>query len=424
MKIPFTKMLNRNRTLVRFSTASAANSVTGMIAGFLILRWVPPDELGVWQALLIVQTYAGVAQGGVAHGLNRELPFRLGAGDASGRELAASAQTFCLIVGTVMVAAAVGTGLFLTEPSVRMSLPVVFAVAGIGVYSNYLAVTFRADQAFERLAKIYIGMAALNIVTLPLVRHLGYPGIPIRVLLLALVQVGATHLHRPMRLALTLEWQHIRTLMNVGLPLFGFGWLIAVSATFPKTILLLTCGVTSVGQYAPAGAALAVIALLPGSVAQYIYSRMSFNLGKSNDLGALWRYTWKASLGTLVLVSPFVVVAAIAFPAVVLKAFPKYSDAAPAVVWTCIAGAFFACGMYSSALNSMKAWRWIAITTFTRAVSSFGLPLAFVALWPVAPLAKVSMGYCLAGVVSFVVGLGCVYKATHPTDAMHNSVRS
>ncbi len=408
----------RHGTLARFSAASSAHAFTGMVAGFVVLRWVPPSEMGVWQSLLIVQAWAGIVQAGVTHGLNRELPFRLGASDESGKRLAESAQAFALIGMAVLIGAAGIWFLLARDAVIRQSAPAVLVVAGVSVYTNFLAVTFRADQAFDRLAGVNAGLAVLNVGTLPIVFLMGYPGVPLRALLLAIVQGAATHACRPMRLPLRLDGRDIRELMAVGVPLFAAGWLIAVAGTFPKTILLWVAGPTTVGIYAPAAAMQAVIALLPASLAQYVYARMAFHLGRENDLNALWRHAWRASLGCLASVAPLVAAIVLVFPWIAARAFPSYAGAGPAVIWTSVAGAFFSSSMYSSALNSLKAWRWIGVTTGFRVAACFAIPLGFVRQWPADPLVAVSSGFCAASALTFVVGLVCTYRATHPAPSV------
>jgi O-antigen/teichoic acid export membrane protein len=388
-----------------------------MFAGFVILGWMSPQELGVWQSLLIVQSYATIVQGGITSGLNRELPFRVGAGDSSVWSLAATGQTFAVASSSFLVAAGIISCFVGGTPLVRYSLAIILFVTAANTYENYLAVTFRADQAFDKLARVYLGLAVLNVVTLPIVYFFGYKGLVQRYLFIALVSVTATHWCRPFRLPLRLKIRDLVELAKVGVPLFFFGYIIGVAATFPKTILLMQSGTTMVGLFAPAAAMLGVMALLPGSVSQYIYAKMSFRFGQQGDPRALWSYAWKASVGSLALSLPIAIAASVVFPWFVRTFYPKYTEAAPAVVWVSIAGALFSSSMFSSALNSMQAWRWITISSLSRVALSFILPYAFVRMYSGSLLVGVSVGYACAGAVSFMIGLGCTYWATHPSVA-------
>ncbi len=66
-----------------------------MLGGFIVIRWIGPDELGLWQSLMIVATYAPVLQLGTTNGLNRDLPYMYGAGRLDeGLDMVASTQSY------------------------------------------------------------------------------------------------------------------------------------------------------------------------------------------------------------------------------------------------------------------------------------------------------------------------------------------
>lgn len=408
--------LLRQRTLLRFSTASALTSLAGMVAGLVIIAWVPPEEMGVWKSLLIIQSYVVVVQGGISHGLNRELPFRIGAGDTdSVRRLAATAQSYSLAIVVLLFLGGLLSLAIFQDPMIRYALPAVFFAASTGTYVNYLSVTFRADQEFETLAKIQAAMAAVNIATLVVVNALGYFGIPLRLIVIGAINALLLHLFRPISVPLSFRWQDFLTLMKVGVPLFAVGWAIQVAVTFPNTILLFEAGTDVVGKFAPALAVFGVMRLVPKSISQYVYAKMSFRLGATGDLKALWAYAWKSSLGVLLLSVPVVIAVALAFPYLVRWFYPKYVDCISSAVWVAVAGGFFGAQLFSSALNSMKAWRWIVLFTVVRVMLSFVVPYVLVKVLPeaVGIMVAVGVGYAVAAALSFVVGLWCTYMATH-----------
>ncbi len=414
------QLKSRYGTLLRYSSASALNHFTGMMSGLIIIAWIPPGELGIWKALLIIQAYAGIVQGGIVQGLNRELPFRIGGGDrASVHHLAATAQTFTVAGCALLLLAGIASLFVSPDPMIRFALPVVFLVVATGIYVNYLSVTFRADQEFEMLAKINLVIASANLVTLPMVYAMGYYGLPLRVLSLGLLSVLLLHLRRPFRVPLRFRMADFLTLMKVGVPLFVVGYALQLSLTFPNTILLFTEGVEKVGLFAPALAIYAMMTLVPASISQYVYAKMSFRLGQSGDLQALWRQAWQSSLGVLLVSAPLSLGVVLFFPYFVRAFFPKYTEAIPAAGWIAVAGAFYGAQLFSSAMNSMKAWRWIYAYTTVRVALAFVVPFAAFHFLVWDPLSAVAAGYATAGALTFAIGLAATFKATHTSGTLH-----
>lgn len=72
------KLLKNNKTLLSFSGSSILLSLVKLFANILIIRWIAPEELGIWNTIIVVQSYAVVLNLGISNGLNRELPFALG----------------------------------------------------------------------------------------------------------------------------------------------------------------------------------------------------------------------------------------------------------------------------------------------------------------------------------------------------------
>lgn len=411
-------LLSGRETLVRFSAASAANGIAGMVSGLVIISWIPPGELGIWKSLLIIQPYVNILQGGIIQGLNRELPYRVGEGKGdSVRGLAVTAQTYSLACSCLLALACAASFFISSDPMIRFALPAVFLVPASGVYINYLSATYRADQEFETLAKIQAAVAGLNIATLVLVYTIGYFGIPVRVVVISLGNVFLLHLYRPMRVPLGFNFADFTGLMRVGVLLFVVGYVIQVSLTFPNTILLFEEGTEMVGKFAPALAIFGMMTLIPRSVSQYVYARMSFRLGQSGNLSTLWGQAWKSSLGVLLISVPMVFGATLVFPWLVRGFFPKYAECIASVGWISLAGAFFGSQMFSSAMNSMKAWKWIFTYTATRVLLAIAVPFLAYRLLSADPLAAVASGYAAAGVLSFAIGLGCTYMATHSRGA-------
>ena len=410
---PLIRRASTHRTFVEYSGASTAFSVTGMLAGILVLRWLSPEDIGLWQSLLILGTYSLIFQVGAFKGLSRELPFRLGAGDDSAEALASTAQTVAAIGAALLVVAGLCLP-FLVGGDVRLryGLSVVSLGSAAELYNNYLVVTYRSNRSFDLLARIKVVLAVANIATLPMVYYLGYWGLALRYLAIRVVTVCLTHLARPLHVGPGFSWRNLWILLKVGVPIFTFAYLVSVGKTLPRVILLASGGAELVGLFAPAAAVVGLVVILPKAISQYISPQMSFRFGRSGKPQSIWPMAWKTGIGFLVISLPAIAVAYVILPGVISGYFPKYSASIPAVRWAMLAGAFGGAGISGSALRSLKAWRWLSLLTAVRLSLAYALPFGFAQVMQ-SPLEGVAVGFALSELVSFVAGMWCVYAATH-----------
>jgi O-antigen/teichoic acid export membrane protein len=382
-----------------------------MVAGFVILRWIDPERMGLWQSLLLVQTYSAFAQLGVFNGLNRELPFRLGKGDTQATELVSTGQGFSWILTALLLLGALISVFISDDPNVRYVLPAAFIAAAASMYMQFLGTTYRAGRVFRKLAVINVIDSGLIVATLPIVYFLGYPGLPIRHVALALVATATRHIWRPFRVPTRLNLRHLGTLLQVGVPLFAFGYMVVVANSFPTVVLLTQGGAEMVGLFSPAAAMMSLMIIVPQAIAYYVYPQMSFRLGETGDPRTLWPMAWKASLGFMAFGVPLLLVAVICVPPLIKAFLPEYVASIDAVLWTLLAGLFIGASISTNALNSLKAWRWVAPYTLSRLALSFFLPLAFFYAFA-NHVEGVAFGYAIAQMLCFVIALGCVHRAT------------
>jgi O-antigen/teichoic acid export membrane protein len=412
----FTDQLRNYQTLARFSFSSVTLNVIQMAANIVILRWLDPEDLGLWQSVMLIQSYSFILQLGALNGLNRELPYSMGAGDDKAAVgLAGTAQSVAVTAAGLLIAGGLGSWLILSNIMLRYGTLAVFLVSAAEIYRNYLIVTYRAEKAFGTLANILLCEAIMAIVTLPLVYYFGYWGLAGRYLFLSLFGLTVNFIYRPLHAPLRFRFDHFLTLLKVGLPVYALGYLLTVSGTFPRVILLTESGeegVKLVGLFAPVYAVMTLLQMIPYSIGQYVYPHMSYRYGKTGDPKSLWSIAWKVSIFPLIAAVPAVLACLFVLPWLIDVFFSKYSESIPAVRFGLISGIFLGSSIAVTAFNSLKAWKWYSIYTGFRVASSYLLPLAAFFIMS-DRLAGVAAGFALAHGLSFLLGLYCIYRATH-----------
>jgi len=59
------------KTASLFTASGVAVNIANLAAGILIYRWIEPELMGIWQTMVLVQTYCSFLTLGIAIGMNR-----------------------------------------------------------------------------------------------------------------------------------------------------------------------------------------------------------------------------------------------------------------------------------------------------------------------------------------------------------------
>ncbi len=159
----------------RFVSAATALTVSQLVGALVVVRYVGPADLGLWHSVRLAQVYSVFVLAGILNGLNRELPFSLGAGQVDeGNRLAETSLLFtnlaaalALVVGSVGILTALPKGMHLGLAVAAVTITVIAIF-----YRSYLIVMFRSSRSFGRLAGVLYAEAAANILSLPAVYSL------------------------------------------------------------------------------------------------------------------------------------------------------------------------------------------------------------------------------------------------------------
>lgn len=409
------RLFKRQNVFLLFSLSALLLHAVSMLGAIVVLRWVSPASMGIWQTILLAQAYAEVMQLGVLRGLNHELPFLLGQGDiAAARHLAATAQFHSVLVGSL---GALGffVALLFTQAAAnssewRYGLVAMALVWSAGNYHNYLEATFRAQNKFKHLAYAQLIEAGLQVVTLYLVVVWGYQGMLVRAVILTLFMTVILFWMQPMPLWPKFRWKAFRQLLYTGIPLYGIGYLYVLAIGFDRIILLQTGGTELIGFYAPMAAVMAAMTVGPQAIIAYLYPRLSFSLGKGGASSQLWRKSLQAFAASVVISIPMVLVGWFVIPLAMEHLFPDYLPALTAVRLMLIVGFLLSGRAILVPLYSLKAWHWLYLYMGIFTLTRWLLLRYFAFMYE--PLLGVAIGGVVAGILMLIIALGISWQAT------------
>jgi O-antigen/teichoic acid export membrane protein len=403
-----------HESTILYAASSLAKAGLGFVATMVTMKTVAPGHLGLWNSMSLATTYSAFLQAGVNNGLNRELPFHLGAGDEPrARRLAGTALAFTAV--SCLLAAAAGLAALFIFRDKGAAFRAAIAVETIAVlcffYQSYLTVTFRSTTSFKALAKVEFAGVAIGLAALPLIYYFSYYGMLWRIAGTSLIGVAMLHLVRPIHVGLEWDGESLRRLLKTGLPIFALFYIESTFSTFDRVFLLESGGVEQVGFYSLAMMGQQAMMVVPLAIAMYMYPRMTYHWGRDGSRRALWRRAWMTSAVSGAVMLPVAVGAYLALPWFVTTFVPRYGPGVSAARIMLVGSLFSGGAIGTNAMWSMKAWKHMTAYQLGGAALRALGPYAGLSVYSDA-LVAVALGTAAACVLQFVLGMVLTFHAT------------
>ena len=331
----FFRKLNSDAPIV-YGVFSIGSSLLTMLAGIASIKWISPQQLGVWQTISILQLYIPFFELGIPNGLNRELPFAYGKGESKrALALAATSQYFMTAISiALLLVTFVALGvMFIMEVKTitAVSCGAVGLLLAINAYQRYLTVTYRSNHSFLALGRLYFYQCILQVILLPMIWKFQYYGLLAYSLMVAGTLTGMMHLGRPLRVESIFNRELLKELAKVGLPVFTMNYLRGVATSFNRLILLTRGGVGVVGLFSPVSAMGAFSTVVPGIISNFIFPKMNYDLGATNNPARLWPLVLKINTFLALASIPLVVIIWLSVPRVIQTYFEDYKSSTFAI---------------------------------------------------------------------------------------------
>lgn len=405
----------RYKTPILYSGGSVAKAFAQMIVGFVIAKFITPGDFGLWNTINLVLTYSLFLQAGLINGLNRELPYLFGKGET--REallMAGTVQTFTIFssLAIVVLGALVLLLVPFGNPKIVYGIIAIIVMIIFNYYQNYLFSTFRSKDSFLNLSKIQFIHAFVNVITLVLVIWFSYAGMVIKAVLVSFIYVALLHMYRPIKVGLLWNREAFIRLIKVGLPIFSLAYVESIAATADRLWLIRYSNFSNIGIYSFAFYALTAFAIFPSSIASYIYPKMTYNYGKTNDRLILWQSVKKITLILFGVLTPVAIVGYFLCPILIGKFFPAYQASAPVMQILLIAGVFSGSVIGVNALWSIKEWKYMIIYQLFFTLLLCLMPYLGMQVFS-NRLEGISYGVLSAHFINLFSGISLTYLATH-----------
>ena len=364
------------KVLVRFASAQVLFNVLRLIAGFLVIRIIAPEIFGLFSGVGIFLGYIMLGHLGTLNGLGRELPYQLGKGDHEKVEdYANTGYWISLFIGTIsfFIFSFLAIKNHINQGEFNLTLVYIsYSIIGFFHIMNnaYLPVLYRTNNDFDKLSKINITSALINIMTVLLVYYYAFYGLLLRAVILIIVRFLLLYYYRPIKFRPRIDLNSFKTLLKVGIPIYIVGQVGPISSTIQKNILFSVGGALQFGYYALVGIISGAIGVIPASFSQVVYPRMAIQHGKGLGKKEILSQVKKPTIFQFSLLLVIAIIGAILLPYVIPVLLPKYINGIEAAQWAFFIPVVKSLGLANNYFNVVKKQKYYLISLVIGAVIS------------------------------------------------------
>lgn len=412
-KIQSNKLLKAG---LNYSLISTISSVCTMIIGFLNMRWLGPELLGLWQSLSVINLYLPFLQLGIQSGLNLELPLALGANDTSRAErLVRTAFSFAIALSCALLVLAVViiSIMYFRDVSNEILLGTI-TIACIAILScfrlHYIA-TFRSANAFDKLTYIYVWEIIAKIILVYAIYKYQFYGLLIFHIGIELVFTIGMYIKAPYR-KLTPKFykSDFICLLKRGVFMTCFNQIKNITASAPTLMLLSLGGVSYVGLFNPALTVRSLVNIIPNQIAQFLHPQLGYKYAKTQNASDLWPYFKKITVLMPICLIPIAVIGIVFCPYVISNFFPKYIESITPIC-IMIVGFMFSTTFYTRGfLITIKSYKLVIMLELIDMLLFVGFPAMLIKLYPDYILISMSIGLSISYIISYFLNIFLIKK--------------
>ena len=400
----------------KYLSSNILGSFVGIFSGFFTYRYIEPSLLGIWALFAVYEVYATFTRLGVINGLGRELPYLLGAGaDDEAKNIASTGLFYSLFSNLILL---IALPIIVYEKSIDWNdsnyvhaFVVILIRLVLSSYTSYLSVTFRTNRSFIDLSNITNILTIFRLISLFIVVYLGFIGLLIRELLLPMFEMLFMHWKRPICVLPKFTKLDFVRLIKVGFPLFLVSYLISFINTIPRLYIIRLGSIEQLGLFSPVIIMLGLAALLPNSISSYMYPKMSFELGASQDKSKIWRIVFLTSIVSLISSIPLFICVYFLADYVYLI-FPKYAEVTDYLKIASFGVLFIGHKTGGLAFSVMKSWTTMFLNSLVYLlVSVISLALLHIYISDILKVASLTIVFSFGFMYFFTFFLS--YRLTH-----------
>lgn len=394
-----------------YSAASSLSAVCSMIVGFINMRWLGPELLGIWQSVTIINSYLPIIQLGIQSGLNLEIPILLGENKKNiALEFVSTALFFAVILaGLFILIAVIIVSIVVNNNSDTKVLGGIIVVSILAILScfrlHYIA-TYRTANAFDKLAIIYCIDSVVTLALIIVIYKYQYYGllffyafkdftITLLLFIFAPYRKIKPHFYK----------EHFIVLLKRGLFMSVFNEIKGVVESLPRVILLSIGGIIQVGLFNPALVVGSIVNLIPNQIAQFLHPQLGMKYGQTKQAKDMWRYFKALTVFIPLFLIPVVVCGWFLIPYALEYLFPKYLTSLWPIRIMLIGFIFSTTFFTRGFLITIKAYKEVLSLQIIDLLFFGGISLTLVKFFRENMLISIAMAMSISYLITYIINI-------------------
>ncbi len=319
------------------------SQVFSVFRSLLIPVLLNPSQLGVWNLMNVIISYAPNAHLGILHGMNQEIPRLRIEGNISILEKVRNTS----YAVSMLLACVFSVGIFLCIPFVSKNYAFAYGITAIAslclMFYSYFFCLYRADSQFGIINKVLLIHSISGFIFIVGLAYtfndtlLGaMTGLLISLLIVCVYLKQCCKI--PLRFSIHKETMIY--LFQVGFPLIVLGFLNMFFANLDRCFIAPSYSLEFLGYYALGYMLFNLIGLPTVAVANVLYPKMLESFAQRQNASDPGRYYLYAGVGCSALNAVCVIIGAIAVPLMITHFLPHYEGSLECIVPMLIAGYF------------------------------------------------------------------------------------
>lgn len=292
-----------------------------------VAKLLGPRTYGLWNGLILVLSYGMNSHFGVLNAMNRDVPYYLGAGNMEKIEEIQNISLGAICVSSLSLAAIVFLVSYLSDSDTETVNGLRFIALILISQQFYLfyQMLLKSHHLFGFMSIQQTLFSVLTVlVVLPLTYYFRFDGFLAGQLIVNLAILGYISRKIPITASPVFNRKTAWELSKTGFPIMMAGVAYGIMTTVDRMAILKYLGKEQMGYYSLSVMAAGMLLLLPMTVAQIIYPRMSRKFGETRQADALMPLIYRPTFHLMWIMALMLFGVYFMFPPLIGYFLPEY----------------------------------------------------------------------------------------------------